>query len=157
MTDKAKTPADRKDLLFPNQPAPASFAPPRRELPVGVSTHPYKKNVLLIDPDTAYPAILKELSDNFQMLEINLGRDLPGLDLGNPSKYWVEVAYQISKMDTQHAMGRMNFERNVRADDGRKETWNLELRPGSVQDYERATKGREARVHYQKLRGFIPG
>lgn len=95
-------------------------------------------DVVLVDPDKMYPEMFAAL----------------GVD--KPTKYWIEVAYQMMKMDLQVAMKKFSFIICVRGDDGRKDRWALSAHPGSSDDVTRATKGKEAREHYKKLRGFIP-
>ena len=105
-----------------------------------------------VDPDKCYPAFFKEL----------------GVIKADIDQYWIEVAYQCMKMELQRIMGRFNFEIRVRAHGGRKGRWALANNPdpylkidedGKIIDSGplRATEGRQAREHYKRLRGFIPG
>lgn len=81
--------------------------------------------------------------------------------LGNPVKdqYWLEVAYQCAKLDLQAAIAGTKFDpragkvaefRFSRADN-----WAQHLNPvgrGSAL----ASKGKEARAHYIRVRGALP-
>lgn len=107
-------------------------------LPEWAEKHPTQGNAVLADPDKFYPALLKELG------------------VEKPDKYWIEVAYQCMKLDLQTAMRKFGFTIHVRADDGRKDRWSLANFTGTQADVARATKGKEARGHYQRIRGFIP-
>jgi len=73
-----------------------------------------------------------------------------------PDRYWLEVAYQTMKMDLQTVMGRFNFTIVVRGGAGYKDRWALKNHPEG-RGVDAATKGREARAHYKRMRGFLPG
>ena len=95
--------------------------------------------VISIDPDIVYPNILDELE----------------VDKSDINQYWVEVAYQIAKMDAQRAVisagGDFGFTINILS----RPEWKLErFQPGD--GVEAATKGHGARHHYIRLRGAIP-
>lgn len=107
-------------------------------LPEWARPHPTDRNAILVDPDLAYPHFFKLLG------------------VEKPTKYWIEVAYQMVKMDLQVAMGKFGFTIHIRGDDGRKDRWALERHPGSAQDVHRATQGKDARQYYRKIRGFVP-
>lgn len=106
--------------------------------------------IVEVDSDTAYDAMLKELG-----VFTSDGADLLGCD-----QYWLEVAYQCIKMDVQAALegsaldprragkcAQINFTRAPR--------WELKkFKMGK--GVAAATKGREARGHYKRLRGRIP-
>ena len=96
--------------------------------------------VVVVDPDLAYPALLKELG-------------VPDAEI---NKYWLEVVYQCVKLDLQTAMGRFGFKILIRSDGDRKERWALSKWPGGPDQVLRATKGLEAKAHYRRIRGFIP-
>lgn len=112
----------------------------RYPLPAWASLHPAKDNAVLADPDKFYPKILSEL----------------GVTVEKATKFDIECAYQIMKMDLQFAVGFFGFTIHVRGDDGRKDRWQLIAFPGTAEDVKRATKGKEAREIYRTLRGFIP-
>ena len=110
-------------------------------LPVWAARHPGRSNreiVYLVDPDKFYPQILDELG------------------VAKPTKYDIEVAYQIMKMDMPVAHGSYGFTIHVRADGERKRKWNLTMFPGNDQEVLVATAGLEARAHYLRIRGFLP-
>lgn len=110
-------------------------------LPRWAKRHPGRSNreiVYLVDPDQFYPQILDELG------------------VVKPTKYDIECAYQIMKMDMQVAHGSYGFTIHVRGDDGRKRRWNLTMFEGHDHDVLVATGGLEARDHYLRLRGFLP-
>lgn len=110
-------------------------------LPSWAKRHPGRSNseiVYLVDPDKFYPQILDELG------------------VTKPTKYDIEAAYQIMKMDMQVAHGSYGFTIHVRADGDRKRRWNLSMFPGNDQEILVATAGLEARAHYLRIRGFLP-
>lgn len=119
-----------------------------------------KINHFAIDPDIYYPQVLAELG------------------VEKPNQYWLEVAQGCMKLDfNMHvAMSGMkvpgrSVTRYIRADDGRKQRWNLTMHSKgkvpklaevpsahgvewdslSIQD-----RSRHIRYHYKRIRGFIP-
>lgn len=117
----------------------------KRALPAWASLHATQENTIIADPDLFYPAILGEIA-----------AETPTLNLKKPNRYWLEVAYQFMKMDLQHAVGAFGFTINVQSGDGRKDRWSYKKFPGNDADVARATRGLEARAHYERIRGFIP-
>ena len=120
--------------------------------------NPRGKPRFIIDPDEAYPEILEGLEACYDALPNPLPQDKAWLADVLPvtrNKYWLEVAYQIAKVDAQVAAG-FNAEFHIRGGEGFKERWALKNHPGTDADVDRATKGREARQHYKNLRGFFP-
>ncbi len=111
-------------------------------LPSWAQRHPSASNsarpAYLVDPDKFYPQILDELG------------------VTKPTKYDMECAYQIMKMDMQVAHGSFGFTIHVRADTERKRKWNFTMFPGNDQEVLVATAGLEARAHYLRIRGFLP-
>lgn len=93
-----------------------------------------------VDPDVCYPAFFKEL----------------GVEPKDIDQYWLEVAYQCMKMELQRILGFFAFEIRVRAHRGRKDRWALNNHPPG-KGANLATLGREAREHYKRLRGVVPG
>lgn len=67
-------------------------------------------------------------------------------------QYWLEVCYQSMKMDLQLAMGTFAFVIHIHDKD--KKFAQSKWPPGKGSAA--ATKGREARMHFQKLRGALP-
>lgn len=154
-TSSAPAPKKKRAPLLLKGDKGATFES-RVALPAWAKPHPYKNNTVLVDPDKAYPAILEEIGDHENYSgELN-GEKLPTLNPAKPSKYWAEVAYQFMKMDLQHAAGRFGFTIIVQADGDRKKRWNHTMLPGTDADVERASKGKEARLLYSMVRGFIP-
>ena len=82
--------------------------------------------------------------------------------LGNPKpdQYWLEVAYQCAKMDLQMALSGTQFDpRNA----GKSSELHFSRAPQWAQSAfpkgkgaDAATQGREARGHYQRVRGRLP-
>lgn len=110
-------------------------------LPKWAVRYPGRSNrevAYLVDPDQFYPQLLDELG------------------VTKPTRYHIECAYQMMKMDMQVAHGAPGFTIHVRADGERKRKWNLTMFPGRDQDVLDATGGLEARAHYLRLRGFLP-
>ncbi len=112
-----------------------------------VDGHEKMSATVEVDSDAAYLALLTELGLY----------STEGVDLGQTDQYWLEVAYQCIKMDVQCALedsdlnpvaagrcAQINFTRAPR--------WalvNFRVGRGTLA----ASKGREARVHYKRLRG----
>ncbi len=121
----------------------------KARLPAWAEPHPSDTNAVLVDPDKAYPSLLSELGASEKI-----------------DRYWLEIAYQCVKMDLQTALRRYDFTIHIRSDDGRKDRWGFHAHKGTrghagkaVDDplVIRATKGKEAREHYRRIRGFVPG
>jgi hypothetical protein len=97
-------------------------------------------NTFVIDPNIAYPAILQALGVN----EVD--------------QYWVEVAYQIAKMEAFRIItdgeppGGDTVQLTINSADDRKQRWALANLPKG-RGTEAATQGREAVVHYDRVRG----
>lgn len=67
-------------------------------------------------------------------------------------QYWLEVCYQSMKMDLQLAMKTFQFAIHVQDKDKK---FALKKWPEG-RGVAAATQGREARGHFQKLRGMLP-
>lgn len=143
MADKKKstTKAAAKASTSPvrEDPAPVYPLAPAPKLPKWLSQR--DDGIFVIDPDLAYPAIFAAL----------------GVD--KPDQYWTEVAYQSAKMEVQRlivgtelAPEDAPLEIHVNTEGDRKERWSLANMPEG-RGVEVATKGREARVHYERIIG----
>jgi len=107
-------------------------------------------NTYVVDPDVFYTQILDEL----------------GVGDGNITRYWLEVAQGCMKLDFDITIRReggydetKNIERLIRADDGRKQRWNLTMFPMGERDWTKMSvleKAAEIRKHYKRMRGFVP-
>ena len=82
------------------------------------------------------------------------------LDVSEVDQYWLEVAYQCIKLDTQAALVGTEF-------DPRTSGKHVEFRFSNAPEYAlaahpegrgvaAATQGKEARGHYTRLRGGLP-
>lgn len=89
-----------------------------------------------VSADEFYPALLAEL----------------GFPVDEPTQYHLEVAYQCMKMEMQRCLGKFSFEIRI-SDPGKK--WALSNYKKGKGTHA-ATKGREARDHYRRIRGFVP-
>lgn len=118
-------------------------------LPAWIAKIDGRTNTFVVDPDAFYQAILKELG----VAEI--------------TRYWLEVAQGIMKLDFDLALFRnpgvvvkgRNVERMIRSDDGRKARWNLTLYPVGELDWTTLNiteRSREIRKHFVAIRGFVP-
>ena len=94
---------------------------------------------IVVDPDKAYPPLLNEL----------------GIKREDLDQFWAEVVFQCVKMDIQTAViaagGSFGFKINIM----NRPAWklsNLPLGRGPIA----ATKGREARTHFIRIRGTMP-
>lgn len=92
--------------------------------------------IIEVDADAAYKAWLADL------------------DVKKPDRYWLETAYQCIKMDVQVASGEP-IEMRWKMDSGYK-NWSQTDYPAG-KGAAAATLGREARDHYRRIRGFVPG
>lgn len=106
-----------------------------------------KDGVFIVDADAAYKAILKELK----------------VKPADYDQYWLEVAFQCMKLEIQRTIGGTRFDPRSRdvptalciSIAGGKEKWALNKFPPGRGIW-LATKGKEARGHYLRLRGGIP-
>lgn len=96
----------------------------------------------VVDPDIVYPAILKGL----------------GVNESDWDQYWIETAYQCAKLGVQDLIAGTEFDPRpklaiviiIDSSGARKERWALKnFKPGK--GIGAATKGREAKAHYQAL------
>lgn len=97
-----------------------------------------------VDIDTAYPLWFAEL----------------GWDEASADQYQLECVFQCTKLDAQAEIKRAGLdprpERSLILDfRGDKERWKMSGRPEG-RGIEVASKGREAREHFKRVRGFIP-
>lgn len=131
------------------------------------------EEVYSIDADKAYPAILAELKASIEgvpgpekgVTELPYIEELRALDINALSQYWVEVAYQMAKLDLRRILmleGKNAWPRMIRIRTGYTEVdgqpvsnWHMSRFPAG-RGIEAATQGKEAREHYRRLRGFIP-
>lgn len=98
--------------------------------------------VFMIDPDIAYPAVLGAL-----------GADSKKLD-----QYWVETAYQATKLKAQELIDgteldprpNMGLVLVIMSEGGRKDRWALANYPAG-KGIAAATKGLEARQHFARI------
>lgn len=128
------------------------------KLPKWLTQNSEKPNHFTANPDLYYPMIQKEL-------------EIPDDKL---DQYWIEVFFQCLKMDVQHQVRVCGvdprqldppLQLEIRINSGRnsdgtsnmgatKEKWALKNYPKG-RGIVKATQGREARQHFQRLRGFI--
>lgn len=102
------------------------------QISVGV---PGRLDKYAVSADLAYPALLEELGFT-----------------GTPTQYDLEVAYQCIKMEMQRCLGKFSFELSIRDPD---KNW-AQKKHKKGKGADAATKGREARAHYKRIRGFVP-
>ena len=140
------------------------------------------RKIFSVDPDVFYPAYFAELKSHlagkralaaprietlrqaYAQAEGNekrlLKRELDVEEANLPleperlDQYWLEVCYQCMKMDLQTEFG-FNIEIRVNAEGRRKDKWAYDAHPEGL-GAERAARGKEARKHFESLRGFIP-
>lgn len=98
--------------------------------------------IVEVDCDAAYPAWLAEL--------------------GNPTvdQYWLEVAYQCIKLDVQAALVGTKYDPRTAGKHAvfkfsRAEAWEQAKHPAG-KGAEAASRGKEARGHYTRIRGSLP-
>lgn len=127
--------------------------------------------IIGVDADAMYPAVLSEYAEFYAdegnrpaewnkadgELRAEWSECLDELDPSNPSAYWLEVAYQSMKLDLQLAMRRFGFEIRVHDPD---RAWSQADAPdgrGPEMAAGGSSGGREAREHFKRLRGMLPG
>lgn len=117
-----------------------------------------------IDVNVSYPLLLGELKASVDKLpnqdgatELPFLAELRNLDLDNLTQYWIEVAYQMSKLEVRRYLLLMggNAWPNMFKIKGDKSKWGIKSFPPG-RGIEAATQGKEAREHYKRLRGFLP-
>lgn len=118
------------------------------ELRPGISVA--SSGAILVDPDIVYPEILDALG-------------VSGTEL---DQYWLEVAYQCAKLEVARVLvdsGHDPWPARPRAIVIQSRKGAEEGDPGWVianypvgRGADAATKGREAREHYRRWRGFVP-
>lgn len=117
--------------------------------------HDKDRGIFVIDPDVAY-------TEWMSLLKIKPA------DL---DQYWLEVIFQCVKMDAQHAVRQSGLDprladppKSLVLDVASTKTvtdgkliarWRLADYPRG-RGPEAATQGKEARQHYQRVRGFLP-
>lgn len=102
--------------------------------------------VFVIDPDIAYPTILKALRIKDDQLD----------------QYWLEVAYQSAKLFTQDLIAGTEYDprperhltMHILGGSARKKQWGLANYKAGRGAYA-ATKGREAVFHYEKIKPIL--
>lgn len=96
-----------------------------------------------LDPAVYFPAALEEL-------------EVAKADI---DQYWLEVAYQMMKLDAQHAVRMAGVDprpkKSLEFKVLNRPDWVLKNHPKG-RGIEAASKGKEARGHFQRLRGFMP-
>ena len=108
---------------------------------------PGRLPIVIVDASQAYPAILAELAELVPM------EGIAECDPEHPDQYWLECAYQCIKMDLQAALG-FGIEIRIHYDADR--TYGQKgKKPG--RGAVMAAQGKEARDHYIRLRGHVPG
>ncbi|MDX1810433.1 MAG: hypothetical protein R3240_00675 [Gammaproteobacteria bacterium] len=123
-----------------------------------------------IDADKAYPALLAELKEKklpeATKSEPSWTKELRSLDLEKLTQYWIEVAYQMAKLELRRYLllaGKNPWPPKIRIKTGYKTLesgdlishWHMSNFPKGA-GIAKATQGKEAREHYRTLRGFIP-
>jgi hypothetical protein len=85
---------------------------------------------------------------------------LSTLQVTNPDQYWLEVAYQCIKLDVQSAIAGTKYDPKVA---GKSAQLNMSRAPQYAlaahprgRGSEAASRGKEARAHYARIRGRLP-
>lgn len=82
------------------------------------------------------------------------------LEVGKPDQYWLEVAYQCAKLDLQSCLAGTDYDPRIAGKPAEfhfldRPEWALTRHPkGRGKDA--ASKGKEARAHYRRIRGRLP-
>ena len=104
------------------------------KLPDWAAHDPDDPRKVIADGDKAYGAWLRELEVTDEV-----------------DQYWLEVAFQCIKLEIQAAMGRHDLLIKIT----RAPRFALAKFPPG-RGIAAATKGKEARAHFKRLRGFLP-
>jgi hypothetical protein len=105
-----------------------------------------KSGAFIVDPDLAYPAILKAL----------------GVEEKDFDQYWIETAYQCAKLAVNDAVAGTDMDPRpekplvilIQSLGDRKERWALRnFKTG--RGVAVATKGGEAKAHYERVAGSL--
>ncbi len=141
---------------------------PQAKLPKWAKKGPVHEGrlpIIIVDGGAAYAALLPELAEaaGERLAELEAlpkltdeqEKERPQLvavqDADNPTQYSLEVAYQCLKMDVQSAVG---FGVEIHIKDAKKAYAQKGHPPG--RGALAATQGREARGHYERMRGAVP-
>ena len=105
--------------------------------------------VISVDPDKAYPALMRDL----------------GVETGDLDRYWIEVLRTFVKLSLQVALGRFNFGIRIQGSGDYRGRWaHASHRPGRWAEFE-AKHGAalaerfvqlSAKDHFKRLRGVLP-
>lgn len=119
-----------------------------------------------VDADAMYRAWLAEFAARpadpaaFRGRRVKGGAPIPPMtaeeavcDPARPTRYWLECAYQAMKLELQRVLGRFDFE--IRVHDAAKTFAQAKWPEG--RGVAAATVGFEAREHFRRLRGMLPG
>lgn len=116
--------------------------------------------VYIINADILYPQLLAELESAAKKITVaNTAwlSELKSIDKKNITQYWIEVIYQMSKLELRRIMllnGESAWPDMIKIK-GDKSKWALTNYP-TGRGIEKATFGKEAREIYRHLKGFIP-
>lgn len=101
-------------------------------------------------------------------ISICIHADTPGyieewfklLNVTQPDRYWLEVAYQCAKLDLQSALVGTEYDprtsgKSAEFHFSRASEWALKRFP-SGKGEDAASRGKEARQHYIRVRGALP-
>lgn len=118
-----------------------------RQLPKWITRR--DDGAFVVDPDIAYPLILKEM----------------GVNDGEADQYWIECAYQCAKLKVQELVTgteldprpKLGFVIIIDSSGGRKDRWALsKFKPGVAgRDVNAATKGLHAKAHYRRIQARL--
>lgn len=157
------------DKILGRKPNVATAEVPRLQVPAWL-----RKNAVQLPPWAKVAEIAR--SDVSMQIRVDTGAAIEewittlNLKPDEIDKYWLEVIYQCIKLDVQSAVARTDFDPRDRRQPIeikmlRAEQWALAKFPDkhattedgrTVTGIERASKGREAREHYKRVRGALP-
>lgn len=151
-------------------------------LPAWASHRETFRGVVRIDVDcsVAYPAVLEEISRHYQVRGIphecldTITDEETGEDIrrvkpdweqcfrrlfdGDLDQYWLEVAFQFIKMDVQRAVNWPIQPLEIRMHDREKYFAQKNFSEGrGAKQAASMTGGKEAREHWKRIRGTVPG
>lgn len=113
-------------------------------------------HVVDVDANAMYPAILAEYKSMYSGDNARFQHESAAeLDPDAPTAYWLEVAYQTAKLDLQRCCG---FALNIHIHDTVKKYAQAKANAGRGARVAAGGigGGKEARMHYVRLRGGMP-
>lgn len=116
---------------------------------------------IVVDPELAYAEWFALLHDPKYPVPEGMAHVLALMpDVDQPDQYWIEVAYQCSKLDLQSCLAGTRYDPRV---SGQPVEFKFKNTPKykltnwpEGKGWQQASQGKQARLHYQRVRGALP-